>query len=121
MPTNWPKVPVPDFETAVHEIPGLPSVPPRNLRNAPRAAPIHNGHHLPTRHKRRAKDSVGPIHISYRRLFTTCQSQPKPKHLALYRISANAPLSFCVARNKVFFAVSSVVCKISPTVRSFNP
>ena len=53
--------------------------------------------------------------------FLQLSSQPKPKDLALYRISANAPLSFCVARNKVFFAVSSVVCKISPTVRSFNP
>ncbi len=36
-------------------------------------------------------------------------------------ISASAPRNFCVARKRVFLAVSSVVCKISPTVRSFNP
>src|SRR4051812_25215891 len=31
-------------------------------------------------------------------------------------MSARAPRSFCVARKSVFLAVSSVVCKISPTV-----
>ena len=41
--------------------------------------------------------------------------------LAFHRMSANAPRSFWVARNKVFFAVSSVVFKISPTVRNFSP
>ena len=45
-------------------------------------------------------------------------SSPDPSP---HRISASAPRNFCVARNKVFFAVSSVVCKISPTVRSFSP
>src|SRR5579864_9451320 len=40
---------------------------------------------------------------------------------SLHFMSASAPRSFCVARNSVFLAVSSVVCKISPTVRSFNP
>src|SRR5271169_3426912 len=40
---------------------------------------------------------------------------------SFHLISANCPRNFCVARNRVFFAVSSVVCKISPTVRSFNP
>ena len=38
-----------------------------------------------------------------------------------YLISASAPRNFCVARKSVFLAVSSVVCKISPTVRNFNP
>src|SRR5260370_18702714 len=38
-----------------------------------------------------------------------------------YLISANCPRNFCVTRKSLFFAVSSVVCKISPTVRNFNP
>ena len=40
---------------------------------------------------------------------------------SIYLMSANWPRNFCVARKSVFLAVSSVVCKISPTVRSFNP
>src|SRR6202451_1177132 len=39
-----------------------------------------------------------------------------PLRTYLHLISAKAPRNFCVARNKVFLAVSSVVCKISPTV-----
>ncbi len=35
--------------------------------------------------------------------------------------SARAVLNFCVARNSVFFAVSSVVFRASPMVRSFSP
>ncbi len=38
-----------------------------------------------------------------------------------YLISDSAPRSFCVARNSVFLAVSSVVFNISPTVRNFSP
>ena len=41
----------------------------------------------------------------------------KPVHL----ISLNRARNFCVARNNVFLAVSSVVFSISPMVRSFNP
>ncbi len=36
-------------------------------------------------------------------------------------ISASVARNFCVARNSVFFAVSSVVFSISPTVLSFRP
>ena len=42
-------------------------------------------------------------------------------HNVSHRMSARAPRSFCVARKNVFFAVSSVVFRISPTVRNFNP
>ena len=45
----------------------------------------------------------------------------RPSTNFLHRMSAREPRSFCVARNKVFFAVSSVVFKISPTVLNFNP
>ena len=38
-----------------------------------------------------------------------------------HRISASDARNFCVARNNVFFAVSSVVFSISPTVRNFSP
>ena len=38
-----------------------------------------------------------------------------------YFRSASADLNFCVARNRVFFAVSSVVFRASPMVRSFSP
>src|ERR1041385_5757587 len=41
--------------------------------------------------------------------------------LLLHRIGANALLSFCVARNSVFLAVSAVVFSISPIVRSRSP
>ena len=43
------------------------------------------------------------------------------RFVVLHRMSASEPRNFWVARNKVFFAVSSVVFKISPTVRNFNP
>jgi hypothetical protein len=36
-------------------------------------------------------------------------------------MGAKAPRNFCVARNNVFLAVSSVVFNISPMVRSLNP
>jgi hypothetical protein len=39
----------------------------------------------------------------------------------LHLIGASDARNFCVARNNVFFAVSSVVFNISPIVRSFNP
>ena len=48
-------------------------------------------------------------------------SKPRALRPNTYRISASAPRNFCVARKSVFLAVSSVVCKISPTVRNFSP
>ena len=36
-------------------------------------------------------------------------------------MSLSRARNFCVARNNVFLAVSSVVFNISPMVRSFNP
>ena len=38
-----------------------------------------------------------------------------------HRIPASVPRNFCVARNSVFLAVSSVVLNISPMVRSLSP
>src|SRR6266567_3491177 len=38
-----------------------------------------------------------------------------------YLMAVSALRSFCVARNSVFFAVSSVVFSISPIVRKRNP
>jgi hypothetical protein len=43
------------------------------------------------------------------------------KDQTFHRISDSALRSFCVARNNVFLAVSSVVFNISPTVRSLSP
>ena len=110
--------------------PAPPSIPRHNQRSAPHAAPVHDGRHLPARHKRARLYFRLPIHTSY-----SHPHQSRPNHVGtgalsrppdavqplLYLISASAPRNFCVARKRVFFAVSSVVCRISPTVRNFIP
>ena len=59
--------------------------------------------------------------IAYR-LFLLPIEKPETKNeKPIHRISDNRARNFWVARNNVFFAVSSVVFNISPMVRSFNP
>ena len=86
----------------------------------PDAALPRTGHRPPVRCTHRTKCFAAPNHISFSYPFAETKTKTESKVHA-HRISASALRSFCVARNNVFFAVSSVVFSISPTVRNFSP
>jgi len=109
------------------------SAPPRTRCSVPRVAPVRNEHRQVVRCKCEAECFLVPIRISslhplggeFR--FPCCPMGSLDGRDVggcinlLHRMSAKAPRNFWVARNKVFLAVSSVVFKISPTVRNFSP